>query len=73
MDKDLTFTPEIYTGKVKVREFPDENLFERLSNYQKGDPEKIEQLRLDLDAELTFQPQLTRKSLEIANQHPYVI
>jgi hypothetical protein len=31
----------------------------------KGNPEKIEQIRRDREAELTFQPQLTRKSQEM--------
>lgn len=71
-DKELTFTPEINPGKVKVRDSPDEQLFERLSSYQKGEPDKIEKIRQNLDADLTFHPQLTRKSIEIASHIPYV-
>lgn len=71
MDKDITFTPEINMGRVKVRDSSDGNLFERLSTYQKGEPDKIERLRNNLDAELTFHPQLTPKSLEIASHIMY--
>lgn len=38
----------------------------------KGEPDKIEKLRRDREAELTFQPQLTKRTLEIAVRSPYV-
>lgn len=72
MDKDNTFTPELFTssGKGRTRDSPDDHFFERLSTYQKGEPDKIERIRQDLDADLTFTPQLTRRSIEIASSIP---
>lgn len=71
LDKDLTFTPELFTSsKGKTRDSPDDQFFERLSTYQKGEPDKIEKIRQNLDADLTFTPQLTRRSIEIASSIP---
>lgn len=69
-DKDLTFSPEL-VSKSRARDSPDENLFERLTNYIKGDPTKIDKIRHDREAELTFQPALTRKSHEIGARTKY--
>lgn len=64
--REATFTPEL-VATLKVREGRDENLFERLNSEKREDEEKMHRLRKELDSEFTFRPQLTEKSVQMAN------